>query len=287
MSDFDFSGSGMLEPVKRRDYAEHAFDASKIKLKVDSSPKEADTPDTDSTAIGGDTPAIDTATSDTVTQTEAATPERRKVSHTFFADTPDVPSMTFEKAEISGQEPIAPQLNGLIGQTTSEWIWSQIENGYPIICSYMARIDGDFVKKAKLPPEVELELLEHITKSNAKNKSKFQIDAFHRDNILPPLAEILSKKGWEKIIPPELKIAYGVLILAFSTYWNVSDIKDENRLMEKRIRMTMQAFTDSRSEEKRQYDADIAIEREKNATLEQRLNALTILVENQTKEKQE
>jgi hypothetical protein len=234
--------SGLMEEVVKRDYAEK-----------------------------GDIPGNEPASTQPLTQT---VPEQTSISggteptlaepskKNPFA-TPrqvDVKSMSYTDPEteigVGGENPgLNQQINEITGQTTSQWIWNQIENFYPEFGAWLTKIDTDFVKKAKLEAELEHPILEDIIAANKRNKEKFRISRFHYENIQPPLQAILSKKGWEKVIPDEAKLMYGITLLGVDTYWKVSEIKDENRVLVKKISQQIKMYVDIRDAQQQEIDS--------------------------------
>jgi hypothetical protein len=169
-----------------------------------------------------------------------------------------IPLMQYQEASIDVGEdaqPLGRQIGEAAGNTTSEWAFGMLENFYPEVVAFFTNIPTSWIEKAKLPNELEVELVSKVLVANTKNKNRVKISDFHKKNILPPLQRILSKKGWENVMPDELQLVIGLVVLAADSFFKIQEIKKENRLLEKQLKHKVQQYIDIRTEERKEIDS--------------------------------
>ncbi len=168
---------------------------------------------------------------------------------------PPIPSMEYLPPLPDAPTPgIGETIGSEVGQTTSEWAFGVLENFYPDIVQFFTKVDSTFVEKAKLPVDLEAELIRKIIRQNDKIKDRVRISDFHKKNILPPLKNILAKKGWESVIPDEVMLIAGLAMLAADTFLKVNEIRKENRLLQNEIKQSIQKYIDIRTEQEKKIE---------------------------------
>ena len=254
----DLNDSGLFAPVIKRDYT------SQETPRGPETPKDGPTA-TNGPATGTDAPKevkkngfrMAVKTSDEYKKLSATPTEGDQGADAETADgtgiggavTDDVPGMQYSKPiNTNDQNGVAGQIGEAAGTETSEWIWGLLENFYPDLLAWMTEIDPKFVERAKLETDLEGRILAEIYNANRKSKSRFAISDFHRKNILPPLKAMLQKQGWEKAIPDSALLVIGLGILSFDSFLKITEVKRDNRLLEKRVRGEVQKVLDVRNQ---------------------------------------
>jgi hypothetical protein len=139
-----------------------------------------------------------------------------------------------------------------VGMTTSEWAFGILENFYPEVVYFFSKIDTTFAEKAGLPADLEITLVQKIMAQNAKIKGRVQISEFHKKNILPPLKRILAQKGWENVIPDEVMLIAGMVMLAGDSFFKINAIRKENRLLTKEVKADIDKYLGKVSEHQKE-----------------------------------
>ncbi len=222
---FNHEDSGFLEPVIKRDYAENPAATLQPEPAPAPAPEPAPAPNKSFFGI----PRI-------------KAPEPVEPPADQLPPEPAIPTMQYQEPVIDtsdNADSLGRQAGEHVGHTTSEWAFGILENFYPEVVHYFTKVDGTFVEKAKLPLNVEIELIQKIMDKNKTLKGKVQISEFHKKNILPPLQRILAKKGWENVIPDEVMLIAGLVMLAADTFFKITAIRKENSLLMKDIRKTL------------------------------------------------
>lgn len=140
---------------------------------------------------------------------------------------------------------INQQMGEKIGMTTSELAFGYLEKLYPELVQYFIKIDQGFVTEADLPTDLELRIVKRIIEQNQRNKDKVTISEFHRKNILPPLQSILAKKGWEDVIPDEVQLVIALCVLAADTFWKVREIRQEIGIFKQEVGLEIHRYTEA------------------------------------------
>lgn len=258
-TDINLSDSGFFEPVIERAYAEQPQTQVVEPVKVEQPVKEPQRPKivfapkltltTDDTykKVMGDGAYTDVSRSSDATENpQPANP------------TDSIPSMQFQEASFDlsdNADSLGRQIGQEAGNTTSEWAFGMLENFYPEAVAFFTKLPTDWIEKAKLPNSLEAEMLQKILAANNRNKNKVKISDFHKKNILPPLKRILEKKGWENVMPDELLLIIGLVVLAADSFFKIQEIKKENRVLEKQIKQKVQEYIDIRTEERKEIDS--------------------------------
>jgi hypothetical protein len=256
-TDINLSDSGFLEPVIEREYAE------KPQTQVPEAPKTEAPIEVEKPKILF-APKLTLKTDDTykkVMGDETLTDGKAHPTSDnaqLGTSTDSIPTMQFQEATFNLADDalgLDRQMGEQAGNTTSEWAFGMLENFYPEVVAFFTKIPTDWIEKVKLPNALEAEMLGKILAANTRNKNKVKISDFHKKNILPPLKRILEKKGWENVMPDELLLVIGLVVLAADSFFKIAEIKKENKLLEKQIRQKVQEYIDIRTEERKEIDS--------------------------------
>jgi hypothetical protein len=254
--DINLADSGFFEPVIEREYAE------KPKIQIQEAPKVEVPTEAEKPKILF-APKLTLKTDDTYKKVMGDETLSDSKEHPLSdnaqldTSTDSIPTMQFQEATFNLADD-APALDRQMGEqagnTTSEWAFGMLENFYPEVVAFFTKIPTDWIEKAKLPNNLEADTLQKILAANARNKNKVKISDFHKKNILPPLKRILEKKGWENVMPDELLLVIGLVVLAADSFFKIVEIKKENKVLEKQIKQKIQEYIDIRTEERKEID---------------------------------
>jgi hypothetical protein len=264
-TDINLSDSGFFEPVIEREYAEKPQTGANANGGRSTSNLSADlVPETPKAepVVEIEKPKILFAPKLTLktddTYKKVMGDETPTANLEVDTATDNIPAMQFQEAtfNLADDAPgLGRQMGEQAGNTTSEWAFGMLENFYPEVVAFFTKMPTDWIEKAKLPNALEADTLGKILAANARNKNKVKISDFHKKNILPPLQRILAKKGWENVMPDELLLVIGLVVLAADSFFKIQEIKKENKVLEKQIKQKIQEYIDIRTEERKEIDS--------------------------------
>ncbi len=265
----NLADSGFLEPVIEREYAEKPqiqFSGRGETPQVEqnapaSAEKGSDVSSADPAAQRPKiifAPKITLQIDDTYKKVVGEEKVIENISDSQQTSETHIPLMQYQQATFDTGEDaplLGRQMGEAAGHTTSEWAFGMLENFYPEVVAFFTNIPTSWIEKAKLPNELEVELVTKVLAVNSKNKNRVKISDFHKKNILPPLQRILAKKGWENVMTDELQLIFGLVVLAADSFFKIQEIKKENRLLEKQLKQKVQQYIDVRTEERKEIDS--------------------------------
>jgi hypothetical protein len=234
-SEINQKGSGFLDPVIKRDYAESAE-----VIGIDTSAPESEPVQeaVEKKSFFGSKPIV--------VQTDETYKKLQEPSVPVQV-TDDVPSMSFEKPLIntSDDAPSASdQLLGHAGRTTSDFLWDNFENGIPELSYLFVRITDEKIKETAAPDQLKDNLLEKIAQVNKEARKQLEISEWHKKNIKPALRDFCIEKGIEQSIPAWAQLLFALSMFALVYGMMVMELKKSNKQLEKKMVDSLQAETD-------------------------------------------
>jgi hypothetical protein len=217
--ELNLADSGMLQPVKKRAYAEGVQDLTEIN------------PDPEEPKYEGN------ESFETIEKPKKSNRFEMPITESAKQDSiPDSPEMTFEKREeiIDSGATAPPAIDQAVKQaanSTADWIWNNFENITPELLHLSTKIDENKYDDLGIDPETLGIVKDTISKANSKNKGLLEIKDWHKDNIYPPLKEYLQENGMDVKVPAWAKLLIGVIIVAGMLWISVREVKSSNRFL--------------------------------------------------------
>ncbi|GAL83433.1 hypothetical protein MYP_660 [Sporocytophaga myxococcoides] len=220
------SDSGMLQPIKKRAYAEG------IQL-----PEQSGGPEPEEIESESQTETeVDVAAEHERDSESEPVPDLNSHKKASRFEIPDSPEMTFDKREevldtSENAPPVIDQAAKQAANSTADWIWNNFENITPEILHQTTKIDETRYDESGIDIETLNLIKDTISRANVNNKESLKIKSWHKDNIYPPLKEWLQENGMDVKVPAWAKLLIGVVIVAGMLWMSVKEVNASNRFL--------------------------------------------------------